>query len=43
MRENSPPWASPPACRLKYHHAVWHLFVLAGTACHFVAVYGHLS
>ena len=28
---------------LKYHHAVWHLFVLAGTACHFVAVYGHLS
>jgi hemolysin III len=18
-----------------YHHAVWHLFVLAGSACHF--------
>jgi hemolysin III len=26
-----------------YHHAVWHLFVLAGTACHFQAIYGHLS
>ncbi len=25
--------------RMKYSHLVWHLFVLAGTACHFVAVY----
>jgi hemolysin III len=24
--------------RLKFAHFVWHLFVLAGTACHFVAV-----
>lgn len=24
---------------LPYHHAIWHCFVLAGTACHFVAVY----
>jgi hemolysin III len=24
--------------RLPFGHAVWHLFVLAGTACHFVAV-----
>ena len=24
--------------RLRYSHFVWHLFVLAGTACHFVAV-----
>lgn len=24
--------------RLRYSHAVWHLFVLAGSACHFVAV-----
>ncbi|MCU0974721.1 MAG: hemolysin III family protein [Steroidobacteraceae bacterium] len=24
--------------RLRYSHAVWHLFVLAGTACHYVAV-----
>ncbi len=26
------------ADRLRYGHFVWHLFVLAGTACHFVAV-----
>jgi len=26
------------ARRLRYGHFVWHLFVLAGTACHFVAV-----
>jgi hemolysin III len=24
--------------RLRYHHAVWHLFVLGGSACHFCAV-----
>ncbi len=24
--------------RLPFNHAVWHLFVLAGSACHFVAV-----
>jgi hemolysin III len=24
--------------RLPYGHAVWHLFVIAGSACHFVAV-----
>jgi hemolysin III len=24
--------------RLRYHHTVWHLFVLAGSFCHFVAV-----
>lgn len=24
---------------LKYQHGIWHLFVLAGTACHFVAIY----
>ena len=28
---------------VKFHHAGWHLFVLAGTACHFVAVYGYLG
>lgn len=28
------------ARRMRYAHFVWHLFVLAGTACHFVAVYG---
>lgn len=26
-----------------YHHFVWHLFVLAGTACHFVAVWGYAA
>jgi hemolysin III len=26
------------AQRLRYSHFVWHLFVLAGTACHFFAV-----
>lgn len=26
------------ARRVRYAHAVWHLFVLAGSACHFVAV-----
>jgi hemolysin III len=24
--------------RLPFNHAVWHLFVMAGSACHFVAV-----
>ncbi len=24
--------------RLPYHHAVWHVFVMAGSACHFFAV-----
>jgi len=27
------------ARRMPYAHFIWHLFVLAGTACHFVAVY----
>ena len=26
------------AKRLRYGHLVWHLFVIAGTACHFIAV-----
>ncbi|MDE0896916.1 MAG: hemolysin III family protein [Planctomycetota bacterium] len=29
--------------RMVYHHAVWHVFVLAGTTCHFQAVYGYLA
>jgi hemolysin III len=24
--------------RLRYNHAIWHLFVLAGSVCHYVAV-----
>lgn len=27
--------------RLRYGHAIWHLFVVAGSACHFVAVLLH--
>ena len=27
--------------RVRYAHFVWHLFVLAGTGCHFVAVLEH--
>ena len=26
---------------LRYRHAIWHLFVLAGSACHFAAVLGY--
>jgi hemolysin III len=28
---------------MKYHHAVWHLFVLAGTCCHFWAIYEYVG
>jgi hemolysin III len=27
---------------LPYHHAVWHLWVLAGSACHWAAVFFHI-
>jgi len=26
------------AHRIRYHHFIWHLFVIAGTTCHFFAV-----
>jgi hemolysin III len=29
--------------RVYYSHFVWHLFVVAGTACHFVAVLGYAA
>lgn len=31
------------AHRLRYNHFIWHLFVMAGTLCHYLAVlwYGH--
>jgi len=25
--------------RLPYNHAIWHLFVLAGSICHYFAIY----
>jgi len=28
--------------RLPYNHAVWHLFVLAGSSCHFACVLGYV-
>jgi len=28
--------------RLPYNHAVWHLFVMAGSACHFACVFGYV-
>jgi hemolysin III len=28
--------------KLPYHHAIWHLFVLAGSVCHWAAVYGYV-
>jgi hemolysin III len=27
--------------RIRYSHFIWHIFVLAGTACHVVAVFGY--
>lgn len=29
--------------RLPYHHAIWHVHVLAGSACHWFAIYLSLS
>lgn len=33
------------AHKLRYNHFIWHLFVMAGTVCHYLAVlwYGHSS
>jgi hemolysin III len=31
------------AKRLRHHHLIWHLFVIAGTACHVVAVMFYAS
>jgi hemolysin III len=31
------------ARRLRYGHFIWHLFVLSGTACHFVAVWHYAA
>jgi len=29
--------------RMRYHHMIWHLFVLAGSACHFFGLLFHLA
>jgi len=31
------------ATHVRYAHFVWHLFVLAGTACHFIAVFRYAA
>jgi hemolysin III len=31
------------AKRRRYTHFIWHLFVLAGTVCHFFAVLGYAA
>jgi hemolysin III len=31
------------ARKLRYHHAVWHMFVLAGSVCHYFGVLAALS
>ena len=30
------------AKRVPYNHAIWHMFVLAGSAMHFIAVIGYV-
>lgn len=30
------------AKRIPYNHAIWHLFVLGGSLCHFIAIYGYI-
>ncbi|NAW66441.1 PAQR family membrane homeostasis protein TrhA [Photobacterium halotolerans] len=29
--------------RIPYNHAIWHLFVLGGTVCHFLAIYWYVT
>ena len=36
-RANGPVWD-----RLLFHHAIWHLFVLAGSICHYLAIYWYV-
>ncbi|MBD0383100.1 PAQR family membrane homeostasis protein TrhA [Paenibacillus sedimenti] len=28
--------------RVPYHHAIWHVFVLAGSISHFISIYGYV-
>ena len=27
---------------LRHNHAIWHLFVMTGTACHFISIYWYV-
>lgn len=29
--------------RFRYSHSVWHLFVIAGTTCHYIAIYNYVD
>ena len=29
--------------RLPFNHAIWHVFVLAGSACHFAAIFYYVT
>ncbi|WP_421285270.1 PAQR family membrane homeostasis protein TrhA [Aeromonas veronii] len=31
------------AKQIPYNHAIWHLFVLGGSVCHFMAIYGYVA
>lgn len=31
------------ARKIPYNHAIWHLFVLGGSLCHFMAIYGYVA
>ncbi|MCH7639114.1 MAG: hemolysin III family protein, partial [Bacteroidetes bacterium] len=31
------------SARIPYAHTIWHLFVLAGSTCHFIAAFAHLA
>ncbi|MEW9698757.1 hemolysin III family protein [Paenibacillus sp. SI8] len=28
--------------RIPYHHAIWHVFVLAGSVCHFISIFSYV-
>jgi hemolysin III len=29
--------------KMRYHHVLWHLFVLFGSACHFLGIFFYLT
>ena len=28
--------------KVPYHHAIWHLFVIGGSVCHFLAIFRYI-